>query len=71
MRLRVEVDDQVLHEVMNLGGFSSKKTAVNTALLEFSRALKRRQLLALQGKVKWRGDLEALRQDRSGRTTKS
>ena len=71
MRTHVEVDGEVLQQVMNLGGFSSKKTAINTALFEFSRALKRRQLLALQGKVKWRGDLEALRQSRSGRTTKS
>ena len=71
MRTHVEVDGEVLQQVMNLGGFSSKKTAINTALLEFSRALKRRQLLALQGKVKWRGDLEALRQGRFGRTTKS
>lgn len=70
MRTHVEVDDEVLQQVMNLGGFSSKKTAINTALSEFSRALKRRQLLAMQGKVKWHGDLDALRQDRSGRTPK-
>ena len=70
MRLRVEVDDQVLHEVMNLGGFLSKKIAINSALSEFCRALKRRQLLALQGKVNWRGDLDVLRQDRARRRPK-
>ena len=50
---------------MDLGQFASKKAAVNAALAELSRSLKRRQLLALRGKVQWQGDLGALRAARS------
>lgn len=65
MRTHVELDDDVLDQVMSLGNFASKKAAVNAALAELSRALMRRQLLSLRGKVAWQGDLDALRTSRS------
>jgi Arc/MetJ family transcription regulator len=65
MRTHIELDADVLDQVMDLGHFSSKKAAVNAALTELSRALKRRQLLALRGKVQWTGDLNALRSART------
>lgn len=61
MRTHVELDEAVMEQVMDLGHFSSKKAAINTALAELASALKRRQLLDLRGKVVWQGDLEALR----------
>ncbi len=61
MRTHIELDGDVLDQVMDLGQFASKKAAVNAALAELSRSLKRRQLLALRGKVAWQGDLDALR----------
>ena len=64
MRTHIELDGDVLDQVMDLGQFASKKAAVNAALAELSRALKRRQLLALRGKVAWQGDLNALRSAR-------
>jgi Arc/MetJ family transcription regulator len=65
MRTHVELDDDVLDQVMSLGNFASKKAAVNAALAELSRALMRRQLLNLRGKVAWQGDLDAMRTSRS------
>jgi Arc/MetJ family transcription regulator len=65
MRTHIELDGDVLDQVMDLGQFSSKKAAVNAALIELSRALMRRQLLALRGKVAWQGDLDALRGPRT------
>ena len=53
-----------MDQVMDLGQFSSKKAAVNTALLELAQSLKRRQLLALRGKVAWQGNLDTLRSTR-------
>lgn len=64
MRTHVELDGDVLDQVMSLGHFASKKAAVNAALAELSRALMRRQLLSLRGKVAWQGDLDALRTTR-------
>lgn len=67
MKTHVEVDDTVLHEVMRMGKFSSKKIAINTALAEYLRKLKRLDLLAMRGNVPWVGDLDALRADRRDR----
>jgi len=63
MKTHVDVDAAVLQEVMRIGNFSSKKTAINTALAEYLRKLKRLDLLAMRGNVPWVGDLDALRTD--------
>ena len=67
MKTHVDVDDGVLLEVMRMGKFSSKKTAINTALAEYLRKLKRLDLLAMRGNVPWVGDLDKLRADRQDR----
>lgn len=67
MKTHIDVDDGVLQEVMRMGHFSSKRTAINTALAEYLRKLKRLDLLAMRGNVPWVGDLDALRADRRER----
>ena len=67
MKTHVDVDAAVLQEVMRMGNFSSKKTAINTALADYLRKLKRLDLLAMRGNVPWVGDLDALRTDRRQR----
>lgn len=67
MKTHVDVDDAVLREVMSMGKFSSKRIAINTALAEYLRKLKRLDLLAMRGNVPWVGDLDALRSDRRDR----
>jgi Arc/MetJ family transcription regulator len=64
MRTHIELDTTVIDQVMDLGQFPSKKAAVNAALVELAQSLKRRQLLALRGKVAWQGNLDALRSPR-------
>ncbi|HEV7138628.1 MAG TPA: type II toxin-antitoxin system VapB family antitoxin [Steroidobacteraceae bacterium] len=68
MKTHVDIDDGVLQEIMRMGNFSSKKTAINAALTEYLRKLKRLDLLAMRGNVPWVGDLDALRADRLDRT---
>lgn len=68
MRLHIELDGDVIDQVMDLGQFSSKKAAVNAALVELAQSLKRRQLLALRGKVAWQGNLDELRSARNNGT---
>ena len=65
MRTHIELDGDVIDQVMHLGQFPSKKAAVNTALAELAQSLKRKQLLALSGKVTWQGNLDALRSPRA------
>ena len=67
MRTHVEVDDELLGQVIRLGQFPTKRAAINAALLEFSKTLKRRQLLALRGELEWQGDLDQLRRSRTAR----
>lgn len=70
MKTHIDLDEQLLEQVCQLGGFDTKKAAVNTALAEYVKLLKRRELLALRGKVKWEGDLNEMRADRSTRWTR-
>lgn len=65
MRTNIELDDRLLAQVQNLGRFATKKAAVNTALAEYAKLLKRRQLLALRGQVQWEGNLDQLRASRN------
>ena len=69
MYTHVEVDESTLTQVMALGAFASKKAAINSALTEMAKTLKRRELLAQRGKLPWTGDLDALRAARSGRVS--
>ena len=64
MYTHVEVDESALTQVMALGAFATKKAAINSALVEMAKTLKRRELLALRGKLPWTGDLDALRMER-------
>ena len=47
MKTHIELDDELLKEVLQLGGFATQKAAVNTALAEYAKMLKRRELLAM------------------------
>ena len=66
MRTHLELDDHLLNQVIQLGHFTTKKAAVNAALSEYVKLLKRKQLLELRGKVVWEGNLEELRLSRGG-----
>jgi Arc/MetJ family transcription regulator len=67
MKTHIELDDELLEQVFRLGGFATKKAAVNTALAEYVKLLKRRELLGMRGKIPWEGDLNEMRADRRGR----
>lgn len=62
--VEIELDADLLAQVQQLDRFPTKKAAVNTALAEYAKLLKRRQRLALEGRVRREGDLDRLRTDR-------
>jgi Arc/MetJ family transcription regulator len=64
MRTHVDLDEALLDQVVQLGHFPTKKAAIQAALVEFVKTLKRRELLALRGQVPWEGDLDQLRATR-------
>ena len=61
MRTTLNIDDNALQSAMKLAPGRTKTEVINEALNRFVRAKKRRQLLELQGKVEWEGDIDALR----------
>ena len=61
MRTHLDLDESLLHEVITLGAFPTKRAAVTTALEELAKRLKRRELSAMRGKVVWEGDLDQWR----------
>ncbi len=65
MKTHLDLDESALEEVLNLGGFKSKRAAVNAALADFRDALKKRQLVELRGKIAWEGNLDELRASRA------
>lgn len=64
MKTHIELDDDTLAQVLELGNFTSKKAAVNAALNDFLNTLRRKHLLTMQGQVVWEGDLGTLRASR-------
>jgi Arc/MetJ family transcription regulator len=61
MKTHIDLDELLLARVLKLGGFETKRAAVNEALAEYEKLLKRRKLLALRGKIEWRANLAELR----------
>ncbi len=61
MRTTLNIDDEALQAAMKFAQGSTKTEVINEALRRFVRAKMRRQLLDLQGKVEWEGEIDALR----------
>jgi Arc/MetJ family transcription regulator len=68
MRTHIDLDEDLVAQVVAMGQFTTKKAAIHTALVEFAKTLKRRQLLALRGKVAWEGDLDQIQSTRNTET---
>lgn len=65
MRTQIDLDEKLLTQVVQMGQFNSKKAAIQAALTEFVKTLKRRELIALRGQIEWQGDLNQLRANRA------
>ena len=61
MRTTLNIDDEALQAAMKFSEGRTKTEVINEALRRFVRAKRRRQLLQLQGKIDWEGDIDALR----------
>ena len=50
MKTHIDIDGDALASVQALGGFATKREAVNAALTEIARKLAARKLLEMRGK---------------------
>lgn len=64
MRTNIVIDDELLRRATELTGLSTKKAVVQEALEALVRTKQQERVLALRGKIRWTGDLDALREAR-------
>jgi Arc/MetJ family transcription regulator len=64
MRTNIVIDDDLMNEAMMLTSIKTKRAVVETGLKLLVQIKKQEQIKNLRGKLKWEGDLEAMRLDR-------
>jgi Arc/MetJ family transcription regulator len=62
MRTTLNVDDGALREAQRVAPDKTKTDIINEALREYTRRRRVRGLLAFEGRVRWEGSLDDLRQ---------
>ena len=61
MRTNIVIDDDLMADVLRVGGFTTKREAVESALRAFLNARAEDDVRALRGRLRWEGDLDAMR----------
>ncbi len=64
MRTNIAIDDKLMNVALKLSGLSTKKDVVEEALKLLVQVKRQSQLKKLRGKLKWEGDLDAMRSDK-------
>ncbi|MGP8253436.1 MAG: type II toxin-antitoxin system VapB family antitoxin [Terracidiphilus sp.] len=64
MRTNIDIDDKLMKQAMKATGATTKKGAVEAALLRVVQLKKQEGIKKLRGKVRWEGDLNAMRESR-------
>jgi len=61
MRTNIIIDDKLMNEAMTLSKLKTKKAVVETGLRLLVQIKKQEKIKSLRGKLKWDGDLDAMR----------
>jgi len=64
MRTNIVIDDRLMSRAMRASGAKTKREAVETALRLMVGLKQQEEMRRLRGKLKWQGDLPAMRRDR-------
>jgi Arc/MetJ family transcription regulator len=64
MRTNIVIDDKLMRETLRATGLKTKREAVERGLETLLRLKKQSAIRRLRGKLKWAGDLDAMRRDR-------
>ena len=63
MRTNIVIDDELMNEAMTLSQIKTKKAVVEVGLKLLVQIKKQEKIKSLRGKLKWDGDLNAMRLD--------
>jgi Arc/MetJ family transcription regulator len=63
MRTNIVIDDELMNEAMILSQIKTKKAVVEMGLKLLVQIKKQEKIKSLRGKLKWDGDLNAMRLD--------
>jgi Arc/MetJ family transcription regulator len=64
MRTNIVIDDKLMRETLRATGLKTKREAVDQALRTLLRLKRQAKIRQFRGKLEWRGDLNAMRNDR-------
>jgi len=63
MRTNIVIDDQLMRETLRATGLKTKREAVEEGLRTLVRLQKQADIRKFRGKLRWKGDLDAMRRD--------
>lgn len=67
MRTNIDIDDKLMQEALRRSGAATKRAAVEEGLRLLIQTRRQAGIRRLRGKVRWEGDLDEMRSDRSPR----
>ncbi len=62
MRTNIVIDDKLMADALKASGVQTKKEAVELGLRLLIKREKQQAIRDLRGKIKWEGDLDAMRE---------
>ena len=65
----MEIDHDLMAQALKVGGFKTRKAAVEEGLRLLVRTRTQGRLRGLRGKLRWEGSLEEMRRDRWSSST--
>lgn len=68
MRTTLDLDERALTEAMKVAAGRTKTAVINEALRDYARRRSLKTLLKFRGRLRWEGDLDALRKRRPARS---
>ena len=64
MRTSIVIDDKLMADALRASGARTKREAVELGLRTLLQLSRQGEIRRLKGKVKWTGDLDAIRRDK-------
>ncbi|MBK1724910.1 type II toxin-antitoxin system VapB family antitoxin [Thiocystis violacea] len=63
MRTNIVIDDSLMERALAVSGLKTKREAVEEGLRVLVRLKEQERIRAVRGKLRWGGDLDAMRRD--------
>lgn len=64
MRTNIVIDPKLMNEALRLSGASTKRQVVEDSLRLLIQVKRQERIRSARGRLKWVGDLDAMRRDR-------